>query len=185
MSASDQFLSLSLLFIQVVVVHRSAEPVEVKVRPVQAPSPRVVPIVKRTEPSSRSEIIYDVSGSSSAGEFPDLITRSIHSRIDVPKLKQKTIYLNRFIPAILEIPSLGDELLNGSDTSSKEVVINGRTYSIQNIAGQHMFVDVLTQQKLLPVQQGGELTLIDVLEEQVEEADINKPIEVRSSRKRG
>ena len=44
-----------------------------------------------------------------------------------------------------------------------------------------MFVDVLTQQKLLPVQQGGELTLIDVLEEQVEDAEIDKTIEVRST----
>ncbi|OQR72002.1 hypothetical protein BIW11_10648, partial [Tropilaelaps mercedesae] len=80
--------------------------------------------------------------------------------------------------AILEIPSLGDELLNGSDTSSREVVINGRTYSmIESAGGQQMFVDVITQHKLVPIEQAGELTLVDVLEEGVEDNEFTQVIE--------
>ncbi|XP_022657954.1 uncharacterized protein LOC111269327 [Varroa jacobsoni] len=80
--------------------------------------------------------------------------------------------------AILEIPSLGDELLNGSDTSSKEVVINGRTYSmIESAGGQQMFVDVITQQKLVPVERAGELTLVNVLEDDTDDSELTREIE--------
>lgn len=49
---------------------------------------------------------------------------------------------------------------------------------IEDAGGQQMFVDVITQHKLVPVEQAGELTLVDVLEEGVEENEFTRVIEV-------
>lgn len=49
---------------------------------------------------------------------------------------------------------------------------------IESAGGQQMFVDVITQQKLVPVERAGELTLVNVLEDDTDDSELTREIEV-------